>query len=249
MTKLPVLVFLGCVLTQSAALAQAPEAAAAGDVDRARSLFREGVDQAESSDFAAAALSFEAALALHDAPSIRFNLASALLELDRFIEAHGHLRAILDDDGVDAAMSRNSEELLARVVQQIGRLRVRASESLDRVTLDGALVERDQETAVEPGRHVVVGSQNEQVVVERSVEVAAGERATVDLTVLRVDADGELAGESSSLVGPPPSRVGRSVTIVVAAVVLVATAVILGVVLSGGEDEVQGDLQPGVLRW
>lgn len=254
MNRILTVALLACVLTQSAALAQAPEVEP--DIDRARSLFREGIEHVEANDFASAAVAFEAALALHDAPSIRFNLASALMETGRFVEAHRHLRALMSDDATDAAIRRGSEDLLARVVQRIGRLRVRASESLDQVTLDGQPVERDEETGVEPGRHTIVGSQDEQVVVERSVEVAAGERATVDLTVLRVDAESNLGSEPNEpnelnepLQAEPPRRIVRNVAIIAAVVVVVATSIILAVALSGGEDEVQGDLQPGVLRW
>lgn len=236
------LVLLLATFSSSLGRAQSPD----DDLARARVLFREGVGHVEANDLDAAAASFEAALALHDAPSIRFNLASALVELNRFVEAYPHLSMLASDPAVDPPMKQSAEELLARAVERVGRLRVRAVDTIDALTLDGAALPRDRETAVEPGRHLIVGSQNGEAMVERAVEVAAGERTLIDLAVLRVEAAPEAP---AVLEDDGRGHVGRNVALIAAAIAIVATTVILAVVLSGGDDELSGDLQPGILRW
>ncbi len=213
--------------------------------ERARALFREGVDHVEARDLEAAATAFEAALGFHDASSIRFNLASALFELDRFTAAYPHLVQLQETSELEAVMARSVRRMLDRSTARIGRLTIRASGSIEEVALDGEVLPAGQEvTPVEPGSHVVEGRVAQEVAVRREVAVAAGERAIVDLTLVRIEDE-----QDPLPIVETPSRVGRRVGIIAAVVAVVAVGVVLGVVLSGGEDEVQGDLNPGVLRW
>lgn len=217
----------------------------ADPVEQARALFREGVGHVEGRDYEAAATSFAAALELHEATSIRFNLASALMELDRYVDAYPHLVGVLADETADAEVRRTTERHLRQATRRIGRLAINANDSVDTVMLDGAAVTPGaQDVAVEPGEHTIEGHHGGAVVVRRQLTVGAGERAHVDLTVLRVEVETE-----ADPIPEPPSHTGRNVGIAVGALALMGAVVAIVLVARSGDDEVRGDFQPGVLRW
>jgi hypothetical protein len=64
----------------------------------ARTAFEEGMKQADAQAWGDAAALFQRALALRDSPVIRFNLAAALSELGRYVEASETLRGIEIDE-------------------------------------------------------------------------------------------------------------------------------------------------------
>ena len=76
-----------------------PTATAAADesTTRARTLFAEGVRFASRREFEQAEASFREALALRDAPAIRYNLASVLFEQGEYSEALTHNARVVSD--------------------------------------------------------------------------------------------------------------------------------------------------------
>jgi thioredoxin-like negative regulator of GroEL len=64
----------------------------------ARTAFEEGMKKADAQAWGEAAELFQRALSLRDSPVIRFNLAAALAELGRYVEASETLRGLEIDE-------------------------------------------------------------------------------------------------------------------------------------------------------
>ena len=62
----------------------------------ARALFQDGMAAVERGDYPTAADRLRRSVALRDSPVVRTNLALALIELGRLVEASEHLRAAID---------------------------------------------------------------------------------------------------------------------------------------------------------
>jgi hypothetical protein len=67
------------------------------DSERARALFDQGLRDGDQGRWEDAVRNFREALALRDAPAIRYNLGQALVELHRDAEAEPELRRVADD--------------------------------------------------------------------------------------------------------------------------------------------------------
>ena len=78
----------------------------------ARSLFAQGIELMAEERYEAAATYFERSLGLRESPVVHYNLASALLQLERFVEAVEHLTRVLSDDGAPARARAAAEQLM-----------------------------------------------------------------------------------------------------------------------------------------
>ena len=94
---------------------------------RARTLFTEGVGQAAARRFAEAEATFREALGLHDAPSIRYNLASVLFELHRFPEAFALATAVASDASTPPSVVEANTGLLGQMQRVAGFLRLEST--------------------------------------------------------------------------------------------------------------------------
>ena len=193
------LVALAC--GAASAEAQAPADAR----EQAREAFSEGISLAEDRQWEAAAERFRAAMALHDAPAIRYNLASALFEMGDVREAWRVLEPVRNDPATPPELESHAETLETQIRERAER---------EGVALD---------------------------------EPAAPE----DDPLLP-----QSTTEPEPLSEPPPDDGdgGSLLTdfrlwAVVGGVVVLAAVVLIVVAASGTEDPVQGDFEPGVLRW
>jgi hypothetical protein len=165
----------------SRAQAQQSEAAEGGAadaaaVDEARRLFGEGLSFVEREDWVQAEERFRRVLALRSSHVVSYNLASALVHLDRVVEAAELLRSILRATDVDPATREATRQLLLETEPRIGTLTLRVSGDMTGTsfTLDGKPLEltaQVQTIAVDPGEH--------QLSAQRDATQVASQSATV----------------------------------------------------------------------
>lgn len=128
----------------------------------ARTLFEEGVLLADEGDWVGAADRFGRAYTLKPTPGIAFNWASALVELDKLIEAEDLLRKIVREPAADAQIKRQSEQMLESIEKNLARVRVRVVGDDDQLTsllVDGTVWPRaawNVTSPINPGRHALV---------------------------------------------------------------------------------------------
>ena len=144
-------------LCQPAAIKAQESAELARDAS-ARELFDQGVGLAEQGDWAAAEDRYRRALALRSSPVISYNLASALSEQGKLIEASEMLRRVLADDKTEPALRQTATQLQATLGPRIGRIQIalQGQERDDSVLLDSRVLHSAQlnvEIPVDPGSH------------------------------------------------------------------------------------------------
>jgi hypothetical protein len=140
------------------AATNAQEAADLARDASARELFEQGVDLAEHGDWPAAEDRYRRALALRNSPVIAYNLASALCELGKLIEASEMLRRVLADDKTESPLRQAATTLHATIAPRIGRIQIelQGQENDDSVLLDSRVLHSAQlnvEIPVDPGSH------------------------------------------------------------------------------------------------
>lgn len=124
----------------------------------ARELFEQGVALAEQGDWSGAEDRYRRALMLRNSAVIAYNLASALSELGRLIDASEMLRRVLADDRAEPALRHAATQLHAAIAPRIGRIQVdlHGETPDDSVVLDDKVLHRAQlnvEIPADPGRH------------------------------------------------------------------------------------------------
>jgi hypothetical protein len=192
-----VVMVLSIGLTVSTALAQEEDPIAI----QARALFDDGRELAEQGQWAEAAARFRRAHDLRPSLSIRYNLAVALEQLGRLVEAVELLRTI----GVEAEASDPARDPASQLLREIEHdvawltLRVLGDDIGVRASLDGGALGSASlgvPIALDPGAHEILATRGRYRVRERVMLV---EGATRDL-ILR------FPGPSDST----PRREGRS---------------------------------------
>lgn len=227
----------------------APQTTDTAETDRARSLFAEGVELVAGSQFAEAEARFRQALAIRDAPAIRYNLASVLFEQGEYPEAQVENERALAAANVPAAVQTAATELRAHIAERAAyvRFELAGPATGGSISVDGyVLTQPGLEIPLSPAAHTVTVTLRGEEVARRDVEVALGEHRVISL------------GETAP-VEEGPSTGGRSIDqedwfwpVVAGGGVLVVTivAVSAGVAAtSGTEGPVEGNFTPGVIRW
>lgn len=231
---------------------------------RARELFREGVRLSDRGEWQRAAGRFEESLNLHEASTIRYNLAVSYVRLERLAEAAEHLEVAMAAGDLPDETRAAAERLLAEITPQLGAIEITRNDtdevviSLDERALTPGQLER--QIRVSPGSHVVTVVRHGELIERRQVEIAPGlvERVTLFTTVVAADEAGE-ADEADEVEGEPPDEQRRTLVRdwrlwvgIGAGVVAVVTAVVIGVA-AGGDPEIEGpipgNMQPSVLTW
>lgn len=156
---------------------------AAQPVEQARAAFEQGVALARRSRWLEAAEAFRRSQALADRASTAFNLALALQQLGRVVEARAVLTACLamPDAAGDEALRRDAQRVLATVRSQVATLAVTVAPDDATLRLDGdARAERGAERVIEldPGRHSVRVEREGAEPEEFSVTLQPGERTS-----------------------------------------------------------------------
>lgn len=152
----------------------------------ARALFEEGVAHVDRDAWGPAAESFRRALSLRDSQVIRYNLASALVELGKLVEASELLHMVQADGQADAGLKQQAADKLAEIKPRIARIEVQCA-----LSLPGLIVELDDATlsaaqldvplTVDPGEHVARARLDGAVVDEQRAQLGPGENLTLSL--------------------------------------------------------------------
>lgn len=237
-------------------------------VERARALFQMGVELSDQEEYEQAARRFEQALGLHDATTIRFNLASVYVLLERRTEAAQQLEILIAAENIAPELRTQAEGLFSGLRSELGRLRISLDEpdTIVEVSLDDRVLTAGQMARplwVEPGSHIITATRGGIHVARQHVEVESGGLSEVDLA-LAISA--EEAADEGSLEGAARGdeeggrrrrrRGARDYRIWVGVgvgIALVVAAVAVGVSLGTREPEVEppvvGNFGPGVLEW
>lgn len=246
-------------------------AATAQDADdrteQARALFHEATELARQEQWAEAVSRYRQVLELRASPNVVYNLAFALVEMDRFVEGAELAEAVASDGSAHPELRELARAVLEVARRGIGHLRVRLDGDTEgvTVTLDGDPVDAAtlaDAFAADPGRRVVAAIQDGEERASESVEVVSGETAEVTLVVAApiVAPPPEAVvpiAEPDPIAAPPPEPVDDGSTSLasrwwfwaIVGVVVVGGAVGLGVAL-GSDDErpTQGDYTPEPVR-
>ena len=235
-------------------VASAEPAAAADPTEQARALFARGIACVEEHETACAVEAFREALALRDSPAIRYNLASALFDLRRYPEAARLTASVLGDEATPDEVRGPAEVLRDQLEAQGGTLAITVTgdATLAVVSVDGEPIPEAQRSAVivAPGPRLVTATRGGAELARAEVSAVAGERAEVTLAIAPV----ELEAVAPLAPGPAPEVALHEDPIfwgVVAgsAAVAIAIIVIVAVATSGVEAPIEGNYEPGILRW
>jgi tetratricopeptide (TPR) repeat protein len=226
---------------------------ASPSVTQARALFAEGVAHVEARRFAEAETSFRAALALRDAPTIRYNLASVLFEQGRYPESNAEIDVVLADQAAPAEVRAHASDLRRQLLAQAGFARVTLVGITEvSVAIDGfRLTDPSGEVALSPGTHTAVATRDALELGRDSLELRTGQHATFTLGApvpepVEPTPDAALVADDGSR---PLVEEWWFWTAIGGGVVL--SAVLIGVAASSGgvEEPIPGNFQPGIVRW
>ncbi|MGD8862675.1 MAG: hypothetical protein PVI30_21875 [Myxococcales bacterium] len=237
-------------------------------LEEARQAFAEGLTLAERGEWLAAEERFRHVLEVRSSPVVSYNLASALVQLGRLVEASDLLRGIVRDDTADRPTRTAAQQMLETVEPRIGTLTVRlggdirgAQLLLDERPYEGSGIV--QAISVDPGEHEIVVRRDGEALARKQVRVGGGAPLHVEVALslprranLRVSG---LPGQESGGVSHTGTLPGEAADdgsiwtrwwLWAGAGAVVAAGVVTAVVLaSGGEaDPVRGDTDPPVVR-
>jgi tetratricopeptide (TPR) repeat protein len=235
-----------------ALVATTARAQPADDADataRARTLFTDGVALAQSGSYGEAEAHFRQALALHDAPTIRYNLASVLFEQHEYAEAHELAAALLADGTIPDSVRQPTTALETQIEAASALVSFEVPTGvLGEVQLDDApIAEPAQATAVAPGHHVARVVADGTTTAQVEFDATAGEHATIAL----VAAAAEPASSASPAESGDLTQQWWFWTAIGGGVVVVAVAIGVGVAVANNDamTPVSGNFMPGVIRW
>lgn len=222
------------------------------ETDRARSLFAEGVELVAEQQFSQAEARFRQALAIRDAPAIRYNLASVLYEQGHYPEAQLENERALAAESVPPAVRTAAEELRGHIGERAAyvRFELQGAATGGSISVDGyVLTQPGLEIPLSPTTaHAVVVSLRGEEVARREVALPSGEHRVVPL-------GDEPTDERLPVEGGPSRSLDQEdwfwpVVGGGAAAIVVIVAVSVGVAASSGtEGPVEGNFMPGVIRW
>lgn len=249
----PVAIVLFALILMSAVGAEA-QAELSGDeaTVRAREFFTEAIALADAGDWERAVDRFRSAIALRDAPRIRYNLASSLRRLGHLTEALGELDLVDGAADVDEAVRELAAVLRAEIAPRIGRLRVDVpgNSSDAHVTVDGnPWAATGQSAPVDPGIRVVRLFRGASEFEMQRVDVPDGGEARVVFERLDVTRP----TRSQPIDAPPRESDDRGVIwglVIGAAVLAIGAAVLIGFFVAdqSGPMPSMGDFTPPLLR-
>src|SRR5262245_46162538 len=157
--------------------------------EQARRLLEEGNALFVQSQHREALARYQEAVAAWDHPAIRYNMARALIALDRPVEAYENLQKALAYGAAPLkeqvyAEAQNYERLLRR---QIAEMEVRCDQPDVRISVDGQeflTCPGARTVLLAPGTHQVVAKRTGFLTLSRDVIVMPGPKASVDVKLL-----------------------------------------------------------------
>jgi hypothetical protein len=153
---------------------------------QAEALYQTGNRLFKNSLFAAATAKYREALQHWDHPGIHYNLALALISLDRPLEAYESIVASLKygTDALDSDEYRRALDYQRLLRHKIAEVEVVCDEPGAAVTLDGKTLFTGPgrvTTLVMPGKHQIVASKAKYITSSKAFTLAAAVRTRVDL--------------------------------------------------------------------
>lgn len=155
-------------------------------VERARLHFRLGVEFYREKNYRAALIEFQRAYSASPHYKLLYNLGQASLELQEDHFAIGYLTRYLADGASEIASERRTEveQIIARLRARLGAVTIKTNQHgadiyLDDIRIGAAPLREPVKVTV--GRHRFVGTKPGFPDVERVIDIAAGERVTVEL--------------------------------------------------------------------
>jgi hypothetical protein len=225
-------------------------AQAEDDAARARQLFSEGVELAGQHQYAEAAQHFRQALALRDAPAIRYNLASTLFEEHQYTEAHEIAAGLLAQTDLPDSVRTATQALELQIGAGAAFVTFDMPEGLtgDFVVDGTPVTDVTRGTAVTPGRHTVIAVDEGRTVAEASFEIGSGVRR--DITLARSTGEHHAEQTPAGPEGPITDQWWFWTAIGGGVVVLgVIIGVAIGVTDHNAHAPISGNFSPGILSW
>ncbi len=153
---------------------------------KARALFDAGNASLAESIFTDASEKYLQALRHWDHPAIHYNLALALMKLDRPLEVHEHLISAMSygPAPLGADKYENASQFKGFLDTQLVRVTISCDQPGATVTLDGRtlfVAPGRYEGLVRPGTHSVIATQDGYLTTDKSRSLMPGEQATFDL--------------------------------------------------------------------
>jgi hypothetical protein len=227
------------------------------EIAAARAAFSVGVDYADAGDWERAVLEFRKVMEVMPAPPVRFNLASALVELGSYPEAELLLRGLVEDPQSTAELREASEAQLTHLRADGGH--VAFDTDADAVLVDGFAIGRDElprGVPVPAGAHVVESYREGRVVARRTIHVQEGHELRVTFTEARPSHVAESPPDAAEPDEPQPSPERtrpawlRNKWVWIG----VSAAAVFGVGLGAGlaarnSRPFDGNFEPGRLQW
>ena len=164
------------------------QSAESDSVEQARQLFNEGLHFVEVEDWQQAEDRFRRVLALKSSHVAAYNLASALVHLERLVESSELLRVMLRDPSVDPTTHDAAQQLLSEIEPRIGSLTVRVSGDSTGATLlvDDKPLELSaavQAVSVDPGSHHVTVKRADEVLASQDLVIGGDAPLRADITL------------------------------------------------------------------
>lgn len=229
-------VFLGmaCFAIASTALGRAeahpPPFISAESEQRAADLLRKGNALSREGKIPEAVEAYTESFANEETYAVAANLGSLELALGRYREAAGHLAFAIRMCPADAspATKQALSQRFTQAKEHVGELKIHLDVAGAEVTIDDKaidLLDLGDETFVDPGVHAIVATRGGYLPARKTVDVKAGARLDVDLSLVPVALPSAPPPEPVSL--PQEADAGKSMPLLIAG----ASAATLGIVL------------------
>jgi tetratricopeptide (TPR) repeat protein len=185
-TRLCKLLILAVCVGAGSLTAQVAQAQSAQERAMARALFEEGVKFADQARWDEAVDRFRRAQSIKPSPGITFNLAWALAQTGKLIEASDMLEALARDPQTPPELKHESEAKLAEITPKRAflTLQVHNAPAAAHVQLDGQEWPRavwGVASPIDPGDHVALGTEGSAELARANVQLAAGEHRELSL--------------------------------------------------------------------
>jgi len=245
------------LLSVTAARAQEPTAS---ETALARRQFRDGLAAAQEGNWEEARAAFQNSYELVPRPITLLNLAGALMQVGRIVEAAEGYRRFLREatEGREARLRPDAEQALAEIERRIAHvtLVLMGHEPSDQLTLDGwelSAAALGEALPVDPGEHRLVVTREGNEPIENVFSIDDGGTRTVEVdlrperwTPREVQEQVDLTTTAQPVEPDEGGSVFASPWLWIAIGAVVAGAVVTTIVLTGGEtgDPFVGNLPP-----
>lgn len=218
------------------------KAAAASKAEEASARFKSGVSFYKDKDFTAAMVEFKKAYELLPNYNVLYNIGQTAREQKDYASALTAFDQYLRDGGAKVAPARKKEVQAAieELKHKVGRVKITANVEGAQILVDDVAVGKaplPEALTVNVGRRKFAASLSGYVPVQRVVEVAGTEEATVSLELAKVEPLAPQVDPPKDT--PPPSAIPRIVpwiTLSVTGAAVIVTGVMGGLAVSARGD-------------